>query len=226
MGANLSRPTQATVRRWRWIPIAATVVLIIGAGLFSYYAFRDRGSSKPKELISQTQSNAGTISAPTPGQKSPEVQTTPYQRPSPGKSKTSEGFGTSSGPTRDQSTKTAKSLVDIETLYLESQSDPFAHEIERQLAASLTGLNRFVISNNKDVSDAELIIAVHAHGQRRDRRTGQDVHVGTASLQIVNIAGEVIWESSAFQGTVEEIQTDFTRQLFKALEQQSERKKR
>jgi hypothetical protein len=100
--------------------------------------------------------------------------------------------------------------MDIERLYVQAtRGDDFAQNTTRRVSEGLAGLNRFVITANRDEADAALIVSFYGNGK--------ETTVGKASFQIVNVSGEVIWRSGVIQGSAEEIEIKLRDELVKAM---------
>lgn len=222
---QLSRPAFETGigQRWGRIPIAAAALLLMIVTGLILYSLLGSNPDQPGDLAQQrrTSSEPEGGKVPTPGSTAfPQAVATPSTVP-PGKTEPSpRSVPSPSGNTREQGERAVKSLLGIERLYVESLgNDAFGRALHQRITEGFTRMNRFAVAGNKNEADTAMIGVARAEGMRKDASSGQEIEVGSVTLQVVNVYGEPIW-SGKFRGTADQIASQLIRDLSQAIERE------
>jgi hypothetical protein len=117
-------------------------------------------------------------------------------------------------------------VLDIKRIYVGAiGGSDFGRDLRQQVILKLQALNRFVIVESQDGADTALLGVVRSEGKRRDEGTGVDVGVGSASIEFVNVSGEVIWRTGRHRGTADEVASGLIKDLLAAIRAQTHRGK-
>jgi hypothetical protein len=102
-------------------------------------------------------------------------------------------------PTRGQKRRQAgASLSEVKRIYVPSLGDsPFSQQLREHLITELQASGRFTVTENPDEAEAALKGSVRRETSQVDRATGQTVEIGSATLELVNASGRVLWSTAS-----------------------------
>ncbi len=242
--------TSKNLKRWWEIPIQTTALVlallaVIAIGCILYLTLRS-GPTETEQIARQqphssiVEESKHTSQPVTPVRESPP-QTTPTTEPTrststtkteplkraPGVSGTPSGIAPqTSVTTRDQRDRTVKSLLEMKHVYVDSLgADVFSQAVRRKLIEKLQANSRFIVTKGPDEADTALMGSARQEGRQRDENTGQEIDVGNVSLELLNVAGDVVWRARKYQGAAEQIAAQFTKDLLEAIQSEEQRLK-
>ncbi len=216
-------------KNWKTHPLLNPLAIVAGLGLIAgvvivYFALKGR----PANQIAQSQPTPsiiepGRISTPEPSTfASPERTSTPAgkREPSP-LNKSSE-----SSVTREPTTRAIKSLSSVERIYVESLgTDEFSSTIRQKLLEKLQAGKRFVVVSAPNEADTAISGSARLEGKRREAGADREVEIGTLTIQLLNVSGDVLWRTPRFRGTPDQIASQFKMSLLGAINAEERRGK-
>jgi hypothetical protein len=217
----LARP--AALKNLRCTPLLSpkAAIALAALTLTALLLYTILGSrSRVSDEVAQQQPTPSAVETPTPAPTpAPTVTVTPERTPSPPKRKPPEVNNNSRpGTTRDPGERAVKSPAGVERLYVAlAEDDAFSSEVRRNLAEKLKALNRFAVVASREEADTALTGVVRSEGRRRDASTGREFETGSATLELLNIHGEVIWHSGRLRGTADQVASEFAYKLLAAI---------
>jgi hypothetical protein len=217
------------LKNWNTHPLLNPLAIVAGLGLIAgvvivYFALKGR----PADQIAQSQPTTsiiepGRISTPEPSTlASPERTSTPAGRREPSPSnKPSE-----SSVTREPTTRAIKSLSSVERVYVESLgTDEFSRTIRQELIEKLQAGKRLVVVSGPEGADTAISGSARREGKRREAGSDREVEIGTLTIQLLNVSGDVLWRTPRFRGTPDQIASQFIMNLLDAINAEERRGK-
>ena len=215
------------VKSWRAIPALSPMMIVAGLGLIAmvaivYFALKGR----PGEQIAQTQPTPSIvepakISTPEPPALASPERTPPSngkRGPSPS-NKPSE-----SSVTREQTRRAIKSLSSIERIYVKSLgTDEFSRVLREKLLEQIQAGKRFVVVSAPNEADTAISGSARREGKRREAGSDREVEIGTLTIRLLNVSGDVLWRTPRFRGTADQIASQFIKSLLDAINAEARR---
>ena len=192
------------------------LLALIGGAALLYLSLR---SGPGQEIAQQQPTPPGIQSGSLPAVEKPPTQATSptalITPPVTGKAKTKDNSRFKLGTdTREQTERAITSLSHVERIYIGSLgNDAFSGAVRQKLIEKL-GSRSLVIADVPDTADTAIT------GSARLLRLDQkQENIGTVTLQLVNISGDILWRGRNYRGTAdqaaEQIATDLQRALRK-----------
>jgi hypothetical protein len=126
-------------------------------------------------------------------------------------------------PTRGQKRNPAEaSLSEVKRVYVPSLGDSsFSQQLRERLITGLQASGRFTVTENPDDAEAALKGSAKRETSQVDRATGQTVDIGSATLQLVNASGRVLWSMASgssrrrYRGSASAVADEVIKELLK-----------
>lgn len=189
------------------------LALIVGAALV-YLGLRSEPGQQIARQQPTPQINSGNLPAvetPSISQPSPGVVRTPT--PVTGKPETR--FKRNGG-TRDQTERPITALSSVKRIYIEALGDDaFAQTVREQLMEKLRAVG--LAADTPDQADTALTGSARLVHPSTNESTNQRVELGTVTLQLINISGDILLRTRNYRGTADQVVEQITNDLGRAL---------
>ena len=230
VGHRLSETS--TLKKWTIIPalgpkLVVVVLALLATGVILYVALRSRSG----EHIAKQQpapSNIETGNVPLVGPATtPQIESMPERRPTvvekpQGSLNDRSKFG---GTTREQTERAIRSLSEVKRVYVEPLGpDAFSQNVRQALIEKLQAGERIVILRTPDEADTA-ITGTTRRTATTEKSTDPASEVGSITLQLVNVAGDIMWRSRKYRGTAGQVAEEFMNDLHQALRKEERRQK-
>jgi hypothetical protein len=237
--ANPARKESKSVGRaldlsplWNWTrtrrltPLAISALIVLTVAAILLFLVAGRNVKEPEQLaqsgplVESTSSSSPQITSPHP---KPESATESIRSPRGDSGR----IRSSTGATREPSTRAVKSLLDIGTIYVEIEGDDsFSRKIQQELNENLKRGNGFVLGLNKDEANTAIMGRLRIDNTPQSGTAVLRKDIGIVRLELVNISGDVIWRPRTYRGTADQIASKFVKDLVSAVESERLRNKK